>query len=220
MVATWWLLALPSMWPRCLVATQVASWRNYCLLLPEPRSRSIGAYAENRTWSRLEGPLTVTASEPRTELPRRTVLAAGVVGVAGAALAACGGSSSSESTTSASASPTTPSEAGTPSPTAGGGAAGADIGAASQVPVGGAVIIAANDTAFVVAQPTEGEFVAHSAVCPHQGCLCNRISDGEAVCPCHGSKFNAVTGAVQQGPATSGLAAAQVTVENGQLFVS
>lgn len=179
-----------------------------------------GAYAENRTWPRLEGPRIVTAPEPRSELPRRTVLAAGVVGVAGAALAACGGGTSSDSSASPSADPTSPSAAGSPSPTAGGGAAGSDIGAASQVPVGGAVIIAVNDTAFVVAQPKEGEFVAHSAVCPHQGCLCNRISDGEAVCPCHGSKFNAVTGAVEQGPATSGLAAAQVTVENGQLIVS
>lgn len=167
----------------------------------------------------LEGPHAVTASEPRTELPRRTVLAAGMVGVAGAALAACGGSSSGEADASPTDSPTTPT-ADTPSETAGGGGTGTDIGAASQVPVGGAAIIAANDTAFVVAQPKEGEFVAHSAVCPHQGCLCNRISDGEAVCPCHGSKFNAVTGAVEQGPATSGLAAAQVTVENGQLFVS
>lgn len=86
--------------------------------------------------------------------------------------------------------------------------------------MGGAAIIAANDTAFVVAQPEEGKFVAHSAVCPHQGCLCNRINDGDAVCPCHGSVFNAVTGEVERGPATTGLAAAQVTVENGQLFVS
>lgn len=161
----------------------------------------------------------MTSSEPRRELPRRTVLAVGVVGAAGAALAACGGGSST-SESSASPADTTPGAADSPTATSGGGAAGSDIGAASQVPVGGAVIIAANDTAYVVAQPEEGKFVAHSAVCPHQGCLCNRITDGEAVCPCHGSVFNAVTGEVEQGPATSGLAAAQVTVENGQLFVS
>ena len=65
-----------------------------------------------------------------------------------------------------------------------------------------------------------GNFVAHSAVCPHQGCLCNAVEGKTAVCPCHGSKFNVETGAVEQGPATEGLAPATVTDNGGTLNFS
>lgn len=159
----------------------------------------------------------MTAEDTTTAAPmaRRTVLAAGVVGVAGAALAACGGSGSSGSSAASSA----PASAGGASAGAAGTASGAAT-AASQVPTGGAAIISANDTAYVVAQPTEGTFVAHSAVCPHQGCLCTEIVEGKAVCPCHGSEFNVETGAVEKGPATEGLAPADVTVEGGSLVLS
>lgn len=173
----------------------------------------------------LEEGQSVTEPELQPEtVTRRTVLAVGMAGAAGVALAACGGGSetSSESSGSATGSPT-PSNTGTSAPAEGGEAtagAGANVGSVDQVAVGAAQIFAVEETAFVIAQPEEGKFVAHSAVCPHQGCLCNRIADGEAVCPCHGSKFNVVTGAVEQGPATTGLAPASVKVENGQLFVS
>ena len=86
--------------------------------------------------------------------------------------------------------------------------------------MGGATIIAVGDTAYVVAQPTKGNFVAHSAVCPHQGCLCNAVEGKTAVCPCHGSKFNVETGAVEQGPAKEGLAPATVTDNGGTLSFS
>jgi nitrite reductase/ring-hydroxylating ferredoxin subunit len=88
------------------------------------------------------------------------------------------------------------------------------------VPVGGAAIVKSGSTAYVVAQPTAGQFVAHSAVCPHAGCLCNQISGAEAVCPCHGSRFNATTGAVVRGPAKTGLAPANVTADGGTLQLS
>ena len=138
-------------------------------------------------------------------LGRRTVLGVGVAGAAGLALAACGGSSDAGGSAS-SAAPA----GGTPQPG----------GSTSQVPVGGVAIIPVGDTAYVVAQPTEGEFVAHSAVCPHQGCLCNEVAGSKAICPCHGSEFNAETGAVEKGPATQGLAAATVTVTDGTLELS
>lgn len=158
--------------------------------------------------------------ESRDNYTRRTVLAVGVAGAAGVALAACGGSDSATSdTTPSSAQPQPETTAGTPE--AGGAVSGSDVGPASQVAVGSAAILkTADDTAFVVAQPEEGTFVAHSAVCTHQGCLCNRIEGQDAVCPCHGSKFNVVTGDVEQGPATRPLATANVTVADGNLFVS
>lgn len=47
----------------------------------------------------------------------------------------------------------------------------------------------------------EGKTSIFSNKCTHAGCLINREISGELVCPCHGSKFNAKTGAVLRGPA-------------------
>jgi nitrite reductase/ring-hydroxylating ferredoxin subunit len=152
------------------------------------------------------------APEVGTALPRRTVLAVGAFGAAGAALAACGGSSSSGAAASSGA-------AGASASAAASGAPLAAAGPASEVPVGGAVIVPVGDTAYVVAQPSAGTYVAHSAVCPHQGCLCNAVTSGKAVCPCHGSEFNAETGAVEKGPAKEGLAPASVSVAQGTLML-
>lgn len=140
-------------------------------------------------------------SNDQARLPRRTVLAVGAAGAAGLTLAAC---SSSGDGGGGQASP-------------GAGAAAGNGGSADQVPVGGAAIVSVGDTAFVVAQPTAGNFVAHSAVCPHQGCLCNEVVGPNAVCPCHGSEFDAESGAVKRGPATKPLAPANVTVTDGTL---
>lgn len=125
-------------------------------------------------------------------------MAAGAVGAAGLTLAACGGSGDSAG--------------GQATPGAGGSG-----GSAEQVPVGGAAIVSVGDTAYVVAQPTAGNFIAHSAVCPHQGCLCNEVVGANAVCPCHGSEFDVESGAVKRGPAAQPLAPATVTVTNGTL---
>jgi Rieske Fe-S protein len=37
--------------------------------------------------------------------------------------------------------------------------------------------------------------------CTHAGCRINRETDGQLICPCHGSKYDAATGKVLQGPA-------------------
>lgn len=89
----------------------------------------------------------------------------------------------------------------------------------SAVPVGGALIVNTGETAYVVAQQTAGQIVCHSAVCPHQGCLCTQIQSGEAVCPCHGSRFDAFSGAVLRGPASTGLTAAPSHVTGGQVVL-
>ena len=83
-------------------------------------------------------------------------------------------------------------------------ARGTRLVSASEVPVGGAASFtdpARGIPAFVV-QPVRGEFVAFSAVCTHAGCPVQFDQSAETfVCPCHGSVFNARTGAVLQGPA-------------------
>ncbi len=88
-----------------------------------------------------------------------------------------------------------------------------------SVPVGGAIIVNSGDTAYVVAQQSAGDIVCHSAVCPHEGCLCTEIQTGQAVCPCHGSRFDAFTGAVLRGPADKGLAPAASHVTGDQVVL-
>jgi Rieske Fe-S protein len=85
--------------------------------------------------------------------------------------------------------------------------------AASSVPVGGSVIVqtgSQSDPAIAIAQPSAGKFVAHTAVCTHQGCVVG-AAGAELHCPCHGSKFDAFTGKVLQGPAVQPLDEVTVT---------
>ena len=157
--------------------------------------------------------------EPR--IARRTVLGVGAAGVAGVALAACGSAGSSGSSASAATSASAGGGSSTAASSAGTAQAGqgSPAGPTSAVPVGGAAIVRAGDTGFVVAQPTAGNFVAHSAICPHEGCLCSSVEGMTAVCPCHGSRFNAESGAVEKGPATTGLVPANIFVSGGQMTI-
>ena len=144
-----------------------------------------------------------------SSLNRRQVVvgAAGIVGIA--ALAACSSEEkaeggSEEGQTSAAASTTA-------------AAASDALVTTSEVPEGGGVIVSANGQAYAVTQPTKGEFKCFSAVCPHQGCNCNAVQDGQIVCPCHGSMFAIATGDVTQGPATTGLTAEKITVSGSSI---
>jgi thiosulfate dehydrogenase [quinone] large subunit len=74
----------------------------------------------------------------------------------------------------------------------------------------------------IVIRSSSGTFVAFDAVCPHAGCTVG-YNPGQKVivCPCHGSQFNAGTGAVEVGPATAGLKKLGVAEgPNGQLYVA
>jgi thiosulfate dehydrogenase [quinone] large subunit len=79
--------------------------------------------------------------------------------------------------------------------------------AAARVPVGGAarVVDPSSDDPVYVMQPREGEFVALSGVCTHQGCEVGAPRGGKFTCPCHGSQFDAGTGDAVKGPARSAL---------------
>ena len=114
-----------------------------------------------------------------------------------------------------------------PSPTASGGSggshpAGTAIGPAKNVPVGGAASFtdpATGDPAIVI-QATADKFVAFDAVCPHAGCTVQYDQSAAVIaCPCHGSQFNAATGAVETGPAPTGLNPIAIAKgSNGQLY--
>lgn len=89
--------------------------------------------------------------------------------------------------------------------------------ALDKVPVGGAVAAkGADGKPIIVAQPTAGKAVAFSAICTHMGCTVN-VAGADLDCPCHGSKYNALTGAVLNGPAPKPLPSVAVKVENGNV---
>ena len=160
--------------------------------------------------------------EPQTDslATRRGVLTGvGLVGLAGA-ITACGAASSSASAggagTTQAAPASTPAASGASASPAGSATAGA-LASTSQIPVGSGMIFTSQQV--VVTQPASGEFKAFSAVCTHMGCIVNTISDGTIDCPCHGSQYSIKTGAVVAGPAPKPLAAKQIKVTGGSIFL-
>lgn len=146
-------------------------------------------------------------------LARRAVLAAGVAGVAGVALAACSSGGSTASTSSA-AVPNNPE-----TPTGSASANGTVVTSTSAVPVGGAKLAKADGTTWLVAQPSAGEFVCHSGICTHEGCPLTQVINDEGICNCHGSRFNANTGAVLRGPATKPLPKQSIKVSGSDIVL-
>jgi len=148
------------------------------------------------------------------EIERRTVLQAGGILAVGGLVAACSSGSGEAAASSEAAAGSAPAGSAAASPSSG----GAGVAQVTDIPVGGGVIL--DDPAVVITQPAEGEVKAFTAVCPHQGCLVSEVVDNEIVCPCHGSRFSALDGAVIAGPATVGLTAAGVVVEGGSVVLS
>jgi Rieske Fe-S protein len=93
-------------------------------------------------------------------------------------------------------------------------AGGEHLAALADVPDGGGLVL---PDQHVVLTRSGDEVHAFSATCTHQGCTVDGVSDGRITCPCHGSAFDAATGEVVQGPATTALAPVAVTVADGDV---
>jgi len=140
-------------------------------------------------------------------ITRRTLLAAGAAGAGATALsstlAACSSGGSGGSGGSSSGQPV-----------------GRKLVALADVPVGGAAAVKLPDgTPGVVARPTAAEARCFSAICTHQGCTV-AVRGKELDCPCHGSRFNALTGAVLSGLAPRALDKVPVTVKGGEVVTA
>ncbi|MEU7050910.1 Rieske (2Fe-2S) protein [Streptomyces eurythermus] len=127
---------------------------------------------------------------------RRTVLRGAAAPVAGLALAACsspdeGGSSSSAALESV------------------------DLGKESEVAKGGAKLY--RDHNVVVSRDQDGGLKAYSTICTHAGCPINKLEGTTLICPCHGSRFDAVTGKVVAAPATEPLTELAVKADDGRI---
>jgi nitrite reductase/ring-hydroxylating ferredoxin subunit len=156
-----------------------------------------------------------------TPRDRRTVLrsaaVAGLAGVSVPLLAACGnnGDSAGSTPSSGASGSSAPTSAPTSAPSSSSGGGGAVLGTAADVPVGGGKVF--TDAKIVVTQPTAGQFKGFSAVCTHAGCIVKQVMDKTIVCPCHGSKYNFITGVVEAGPAPAPLPPVAVTVRGGNI---
>jgi Rieske Fe-S protein len=124
--------------------------------------------------------------------------------LAGAILAACGGS------------PTAPSP-----PRTGTVSINLDDPAyAALGTVGGSVKVAwPNDHPVIVRRISGGGYEALSSTCPHAGCEVGLPANGVISCPCHGSRFDS-DGQLLAGPASSNLFPATVTLSGRQLTIA
>ncbi|MFI7340775.1 Rieske 2Fe-2S domain-containing protein [Streptomyces sp. NPDC050085] len=130
-----------------------------------------------------------------SRISRRTALrGAAVAGTAGLGLTAC-----SAGPGEVAAAPTAP----------------VDLGAADEVPGGGAKLF--RDEHVVVSRTQGGQYKAFSTICTHAGCPIAMLKGTELTCNCHGSKFDAVTGKVLHAPATVPLEELSVKVEGGKI---
>ncbi len=130
---------------------------------------------------------------------RRTVLAAGAAGAGAVALAACGSSSKKAAEQPA---------------------ANAPLAKLADIEVGKCVSATLpGGKPAIVSRPTADSAVAFSAKCTHMGCTVAPAGT-ELHCPCHGSVYNATTGAVIHGPAPKALAKIDVHVANGEVVTT
>ncbi len=93
------------------------------------------------------------------------------------------------------------------------------IGPSSDLPPGRAALYRdpSDGQPDVIVRDSAGQLSALSAVCTHAGCEVT-YEGGQLVCPCHGSVFNARTGAVLQGPASQPLPPRHVVESGGEIY--
>ena len=141
------------------------------------------------------------------------------VGAACASLVACGGGSSGGGSGGGD-SGGGGSDGGSKKSSGGDAAGGTAIASESEVAPGSAVKFKDSGKPAVLVHLDDGDFVAYSAVCTHQGCTV-AYQGGELACPCHGSVFDPADGAaVVTGPATRPLPEIPVKVQGGEVVTA
>ena len=101
-------------------------------------------------------------------------------------------------------------------------APGEDIASEKGVEPNSAVLYANVSTGQpeVLVRLPDGEFVAYSAVCTHQGCtVAYQRQTQKLACPCHGGVFDPAEGAaVVSGPPPRPLPEVEIEVRSGKVF--
>ena len=97
------------------------------------------------------------------------------------------------------------------------GGGGSPLAEVADVPDGGGLVL---DDQHVVLVREGDQVHGLSATCTHQGCTVSGVADGRITCPCHGSVFDAATGDVVTGPASTPLPAVPVEVRSGAVYLA
>ena len=140
------------------------------------------------------------AHRPAVTVTRRTALGVGVTaGVA--VLAACGGGSD------------------TTSPPTSAAATGTTLAQVADIPSGGSLVAVVDKVPYGLARKTDGTVVLHSGICTHQRCAV-QAAGAAFRCDCHGSQYDAFTGAVLAGPATNPLAPIDFQEKDGAVVLT
>lgn len=164
----------------------------------------------------------IGASDGSARMNRRLAIGAGLAVTAGLASACTVGGSDP-----AAPSAGTSGDAASGSSAAGAGSAPNGSGAGDgvvadaivpldEVPVGGAVAATIDGRPAIVARPEGTTVTAFSARCTHMGCTV-AVAGERLQCPCHGSQFDALTGAVLRGPATARLPSIPVRLDGDEV---
>ena len=140
-------------------------------------------------------------------IARRTALVAGLGGAGAFTLAACGSSGGSAAAPRAERN----------TARAPGKSSGSDsIAALDSIEVGSSAGAKLNGNPVLLFRPTADSAACFSAICTHAGCVVEAAGK-QFHCPCHGSVYNAMTGAVIQGPAPRPLPRIPVRIRNGEI---
>ena len=142
---------------------------------------------------------------PIEPLSRRSALRGGLV----AGAAAVAGFVVARATRAATPGPSTAANAYGPETTG----VGRPLTGLDQIPAGGGLVVA--EDAVVLTRGEDDTVHGFSAICTHQGCPVSSVTQGQIICPCHGSRFDAQTGAVLAGPADRPLPPVSVVVRDG-----
>ena len=88
----------------------------------------------------------------------------------------------------------------------------------SAVPVKGGKTFSVGGKKILITQPKKGTFKAFIAVCTHQGGALSGATNNEIICPLHGARFDAATGAAKT-VAPAPLGKVSVSVSGGSVKV-
>jgi nitrite reductase/ring-hydroxylating ferredoxin subunit len=78
-----------------------------------------------------------------------------------------------------------------------------------------------SDSVTVAVANVDGTFYAFGDVCTHRGCSLSKgdLEGSMVVCPCHGGRYDLISGAVLGGPPPHPVAVYPVRVVDGQLEI-
>ena len=97
------------------------------------------------------------------------------------------------------------------------------VASVGDVPDEGTLAVTRSDGARICLIKSNGRISAVADNCTHQDfemALGDVLPDGTIQCAWHGARFDCMTGAVRQGPATRPLPLYEVRVEGGHIMVS